>query len=125
MSCLWIQANERLIHNHKLWFVNPCGNDCKLLLHTVGIGSHRLCQILSYLKHICILVNALLSLCRRHLEYVRDEIQILNTGHVIIQIRVIRNVGKFLFAAQWILLNGYSINIDLPLIKLHNAHNRL
>lgn len=45
------------------------------------------------------------------------KVQILDTRYKFIKVRVIRDIGDFLFAAQWIVFHGNIVNENIAGIK--------
>ena len=120
---LGVQAYEGLIHDDDLRVVEPRGNDGQLLLHAVGIGGNGLGQVARQLKGIRVGADTSLPGLGVHAEYVGDEVQIFDAGHVVVQIRIIGDVGHLPLAAQGIGLDGPAVDGDLALVKLQNAHH--
>ena len=52
---------------------------------------------------------------------VGDEIEILKTGHEIIEFWVVWDVGHFLLAADWVFLHGNTVDKDLAFVELKDA----
>ena len=52
---------------------------------------------------------------------VGDEIEILKTGHEIIEFWVVWDVGHFLLAADWVSLHGDTVDEDLAFVELKDA----
>ena len=121
MGCLWIQAHKGFIHHDKLRVVEPCGNDGKLLLHTVGVGGYGLGQIRGQFKGIRKRPNPFLAIPGGDPKNIRDKIQELNASHEIVQIRIIRYVGDFPFAGKRIRFYGYTVNQNISGIETQNT----
>ena len=103
--------------------MEPGGDDGQLLLHAVGVGSDGLRQIGGQFKCIGVFADARLPLICAHAENVGDEIQVLDARHVVVQVGIVRDVGKAPFAFQGIFLDGYPVNGDFSCVKLQNAHH--
>ena len=68
-------------------------NDGQFLLHAVGVRPDGLCQVLRQAKGIAVLPDALRPLCRAYAKNIRNKIKVLDAGHIVVQLRVVRQVG--------------------------------
>ena len=93
-------------------------NNGKLLLHAVGVCPDGLRQILRQAKGIAVLPDALRSLCSAYAKDIRDKIKVLDTGHILVQLRVIRQIGQAALAFQRVLPHGNAVHINFSGIKL-------
>ena len=116
-----IQPHKRLVHHNESGVVQQRRDDGKLLLHAMGIGPDGLRQILGQAELVSILPDALGALLCSYPENIRDEVQILNAGHVFIQLRIIRQIGQPALAFQRIFPHGDAVHPDLSGIELLDA----
>ena len=123
MRGLGIQPHEGFVHEDQLGFVNPCGNNGQLLLHAVGISRDGLPQIAGQLEKLGVLPNAFLPNVRLYSENVRDEVQILDARHELIQVGVIGDIGHLPLAAERVGLNGHTADENLAFVKGLNARH--
>ena len=89
----------------------------------MGIGGNGLGQVRRQFKEVGILADALLAHLGAHAEDVGDEVQILDARHVLVQIRVIGDVGDLLFAFQGLGAHGLAVHQDLPAVKLQDPRH--
>lgn len=78
--------------------MNERGDDGELLLHPVRIRGDHIAQIGRKLKSITVFLDEPLTVCLGYAKEIADEIQVLNAGKMIVQIGIIRNIGKFRLA---------------------------
>ena len=123
MRRLRVKPHERLIHQNQLRIVQPGGNNGQLLLHTVGIGGDGGRKVACQLEQIAVFLYAFLPLCRVNAENIRDEVQVLNPRHKVVEIRVVRNISKTLFAGDRVLADGDAADQDVAGIKPQNSRN--
>ena len=123
MRRLGVKAHKGFVHDDELRLMQPRGDDGQLLLHAVGIGGDRLGQILRQLEGVGVFSDALLPLPRSDAEDIGHEVQVLDARHKVVQVGVVGDVGHLPLAAQGIRLDGLTVNGDLPLIELQNAHH--
>ena len=93
-------------------------NNGKLLLHAVGVCPDGLRQILRQAKSIAVLPDALRPLCGAYAEDVCDKIKVLDAGHILVQLRVVRQIGQAALAFQRVLPHGNTVHINFSGIKL-------
>ena len=105
--------------------MDPRGDDGELLLHAVRIRADRLTEIARELKCVGIRLDARPALRSRDAEDVGNEVQVLDAAHEIVQVRVVRDVGKQLLAGQRLGLDGVPADRDLARVKLQDADGRL
>ena len=91
----------------------------------MGVGGNGLRQIVSQFKQIRVFADTLLPLLRSHAEDIGDKVQILAAGHVVVQIRVVGDIGQLPFACQGICLYRCAIDGDLSLLKGQDPHHSL
>ena len=58
------------------------------------------------------------------MKNIRNKIQIFDSRHVIVQIGIVGDVSKAALAFQRLCPNGFSVNIDLAVVKLQNTCHR-
>ena len=75
-------------------------NDGKLLLHAVGVRPDGLRKFLRQAKGIAVLPDTLHPLCGAYAKDIRNKIKVLDAGHILVQLRVIRQVGQAPLAFQ-------------------------
>ena len=105
--------------------MQPRGDDGQLLLHAVGVGGDGLGQIVRQLKAGCVVPDTRLPVIGADAENVRDEVQVLDTAHEVVQVGVVGDVRDLPLAGQRLRLDGFSVNGDLPGVELQNPHHRL
>ena len=66
-------------------------------------------------------MNARLAVSCTDDEDIGDEVQKLDTRHIIIQVRIIGDISNLLFAGQGLIAHGVSIDRDFARVKLQNA----
>ena len=120
---LWVKAHKGFVHEDKLRLVEPRGDDDQLLLHAVGIGRDGLRQIAGQLKGVRVPADALAPQSGIHAENVRDEVQILDTRHVLVQVGIVRNVGNLPLAFQRLFPNGIAADVNFSRVELQNARH--
>ena len=91
----------------------------------MGVGGNGLRQIVSQFKQIRVFADTLLPLLRSHAEDIGDKVQILAAGHVVVQIRVVGDIGQLSFACQGVCLYRYAVDGDLSLFKGQDTHHSL
>ena len=123
MGGLGVQAHKRLVHEDQLRLMKPGGNDGQLLLHTVGIGADGLVQAGCQLEGLRQLIDPLGPLLGGDPKDIRHKIQVLDAGHKIVEVRVIRDVGHLLFAGQGVSLDGHPVHQNLAAVKLQDARH--
>ncbi len=84
--------------------VDPGGEDGQLLLHAVGIGGDGLSQVIGQLEQVGVVPDAFLSVAGTDPEDIRDEVEILDAGHEVVQVGIVRNVRQLPLAGQGIFL---------------------
>lgn len=102
----------------------PRRNDRQLLPHAVGIGGNGPGKISGEFKDVGIFTDTGLSVCCADAKNIRNEVQIFDAGHVVVQIGVIRYVSNLTLAGQRIGFDGLPVYPDFTLVKLQNAHHR-
>ena len=122
---LWVETDERLIHQNKLWLVQPRRDDGELLLHAVGVRRDGLGEVARQLEEARVLADALLPRPRLHVEDISNEIEVLDARHELVEVGVIWNVGEHFLAGDGIVLNGVSADRDLAGIELLDADDGL
>ena len=65
-----------------------------------------------------------LPVCGVDIENIRNEIQIFDSCHVIVQIRIIRDVGKAALTFQRLCPDGFAVNINFSGVKLQDTCHR-
>ena len=105
--------------------VAPRGDDGELLLHAVGVRRDGLGEVARQLKGVRVLPDALAPLRCADAEDVRDEVQVFFAGHIVVKVRIIRNVREDALAAERIGADVLPADGDLPGIELQNADDRL
>ena len=122
---LGVKPHEGLVHDNELRVVEPCGDDGELLLHAVGIGGDGLRQIARQLEKLRVFPDTRLPRGGVHAEHIGDEAQILDAGHVVVQIRVVGDVRQLPLAAQRVGSDGAAAHGDLAAVELQDPHRRL
>ena len=117
----WIQPHKRLVHNQQLRFMDQSRHQRQLLLHTVGVSADQFSQIIRDLKHLTVPADSLLSLLLAYTVYIGDKIQIADSSHEFIKIRIIRNISHDFFTSQGLLFHGHPFYQNFPFIKIKNA----
>ena len=125
MGRLGVKPHEGLIHDDELGLVQPRGDNGQLLLHAVGVGGNGLGQIVRQLEPRRVVPDADLPVGGADAEDVGDEIQVLDAAHKVVQVGVVGDVGNLPLAGQRLILDGLTVNGDLPRVELQNAHHRL
>ena len=97
------------------------GNDRQLLLHAVGVGGHRLGQIVCQLKGVGQTPDALPPFPGADSEDISHKIQKLDACHELVQIGIVRDISQLRLAGERILLHGSAVHIDLAAVVLQNA----
>ena len=118
---LRIKPDKRLIKYEKLRLVDQRRDDRHLLLHAMRVGSDQVSQGIRHLKEIRVPLYAFFPLGGADTEYIRDKIQILDPGQILIEIRVVRDICRDLLALHWLILHGMTVYIDFSLGKIQNA----
>ena len=77
-------------------------------------------QIAGQVEQVRVFFDPRLAVGLRHAEDIRHEVQIFDAGEELVQVRVIRNVGQLLLAAERIGLDGLAVDVDLALLKLQD-----
>ena len=57
-------------------------------------------------------------LCGAYAKDIRNKIKVLDTGHILVQLRVIRQIGQAALAFQRVLPHGNAVHINFSGIKL-------
>ena len=120
-----IQPHEGLVHEDQPGLVDPCGDDRQLLFHAVGVGGDGLGQIGGQLEPVPHGPDHLLSLRGGNGEDVRDEVQILDPAHEVVEIGIVRDVGDGPLDRHGILTHGRPVHADLPAVKGQNPRHGL
>jgi len=58
-----------------------------------------------------------------HAENVRNEVQIPDTRHVLVQVWIVRDIGDFPLAFQRLFPNGIAADVNFSRVKLQNARH--
>ena len=114
---LGVQSHERLVQHQQLRRVNQCGDAGQLLLHSLGIGADEIAQIAGNLKQVGIPFDALFPFLSAKAKDICHKAQVLDTCKVIIQIGIIWNVSGHLLAGDGLVLNGMTVDSDIPSVK--------
>ena len=122
---LGVQPHKRLVHDDQFGVMEPGGDDGQLLLHAVGIGGNGLGQVRRQLKEVSVLADALLPGLGVYTKNVRNEVQVLDARHVLVQVRIVGNVGHIPLAVQRLGADGLAVHDDFPGVKLQNARHCL
>ena len=93
-------------------------NDGQLLLHAVGVCPDGLCQVRRQAKGIAILPDALRTLCSAYAKNVCNKIKVLDTDHIIVKLRIVRQVGQTALAFQRVVPHGNAVHINFSGFKL-------
>ena len=112
---------QRFIHKDQFRLMQPCGNNRQLLLHAVGIGGDGLRQIACQFKKVSVFTDTCLPVRGADIKNIRNEIQIFNSRHVIIQIGIIGDISKAALTFQRLRPDGFAVNINFSGVKLQNA----
>ena len=118
---LGVQAHKGLVHQDEPGLVDPGGDQGQLLLHAVGEGGDGLGQVPLDAQHLGIGVDPLPADRGLHPVDVADEVQKADAAHVLIDIRVVRDIGHALLAGQGLGDDVPAVDADLPLIKGQDA----
>ena len=89
------------------------------------VRADGLTEIARELKRIGIRLDARPALRGRDAEDVGNEVQVLDAAHEIVQIRIVRDVGKQLLAGQRLCFDRVTANRDLARVELQDADGRL
>ena len=89
----------------------------------MGIGGDGLGQVLRQLEKSGVLADAVLPVGSADAEDVRHKVQIFDAGHVVVQVRVIRDIGKGPLALQRLGPDGLAVHIDFPLVELQDTRH--
>ena len=88
----------------------------KLLFHTMGIRRNQIPKGFRYFKFIPVPLDPFLPLFCRNLENIGNKVQILDACQILIQIRIIRNICRHLFAHKRIIMKADSSDPNLSRI---------
>ena len=97
------------------------GDEGDLLLHAVGAVGDGLGQVVGHAQEFPILPDAGGAVCLGHAVYVGHKVQVLQAGEKIVQVRIVRYVGKLLLAGQGLFLDGMPGHKNIALGQLENA----
>ena len=95
------------------------GNYGQLLLHAVRIAAYGVGQAPLQVEELRILADAVPSGVRAYTEYVRDEVEVLDACHELVQIRVVRYVRGDLLARHRLPCNGVAVYGYLTFVEVH------
>ena len=96
-------------------------DDGKLLLHAVGICADGLAECIGQVEPLAVNAGALRPCGIADPIDIRDKIKVLDAGHVLIKLWVIRQIGQFLLCLKWFLLHRNSIHQNLAAVRLQDA----
>ena len=96
-------------------------NNGKLLLHAVGVRPDGLRQVLRQAKGIAVLPGALRPLCGAYAEDIRNKIKVLDAGHIVVKLRVVRQIGQTALAFQRVVPHRNAVHINFSGIELLDA----
>ena len=111
---LGVKTHKGLIHQQQFGVVQQGRQDGQLLLHAVGIGADRLGQVPCQLKQSAVFLDPFCPQRPRHPKYIPDEVEVLDAGHVLVQVGVIGDVGHPPLAGQRVGADGYPVHQDIP-----------
>ena len=116
-----VEADEGLIHYNELRLVYERRDERQLLLHAVGVGGHRLGEVVGQLEEVGVFVYPLVARVGRHAVDVRDEVEVFDAGEEVVEVRVIRDVGDVPFALQRLGLDALAADVYLSGVELEYA----
>ena len=116
-----VQPHERLIHQDEFGRVEQCRQNGQLLLHAVGVRADGLAQRFGQRKTLAVHPYPLGAGSLADAEHIRNEIQILDTGHVAIKGRVIRQIGQLTLGRKRVVPHGTAVHPHLAAIRLQDA----
>ena len=116
-----VETDERFIHNDELRPVKKGGDECQLLLHAVRVGANGLCQIFCDFKQIGISADPFLPFPLRNSVNIRDKIEIADSGEKIVKIRIVRNIGQFLFAGDGLFADRKPADFHAALLEAEDT----
>lgn len=116
-----IQPHKGLVHEDQLGIVEQGGDEGDLLLHAVGAVGDGLGQVVGHAQELAILPDAGGAVCLGHAVYVGHKVQVLQAGEEIVQVWIVRYVGKLLLAGQGLFLDGMPGHKNIALGQLENA----
>ena len=120
-----IKSHKGFIHKYELGFVYQSRNDGKLLLHSVGIGGNGHGKTVGQLKGVGIFCYAFVSFPAADTENIGDEIQKFNTGHIFVNVGIVRDIGHLFFTSERICFYGFSVDKNFSAVKRENSRNSL
>ena len=100
-------------------------DDGQFLSHAVGVGGHQIPQYGIDSKVLRLSSDALLPRLCGHPIDVRQEIQVLNACQVLIDVRIVRNIGRHLFTGHRLGAHVFAVHQNLPLVEVVDSHHRL
>ena len=90
----------------------------------MGIGCDHLSQAGSHLKKLPVSFHPFPAFFGRNPVDIRNKIDVLVTGQMLIKIRIVRDVGHLPFSLQGMGPDRLSMDQDLPLFKTVDANHR-
>ena len=87
----------------------------------MGVCPDRLRKVLRQAKGIAVLPDALHPLCGAYTKDIRNKIKVLDAGHILVQLRVIRQVGQAALAFQRVIPYRNTVHINFAGIELLDA----
>ena len=105
-----VQPHKGLVHEDELRLVEQGRDDGQLLLHAVGVCADGLGQVLREVELVAVGPDALGTLPCPHRKDIRDEVQVLDAGHVFVQVRVVRQIGQPPLAFQRVILHRDAVH---------------
>ena len=124
MRSLRVKAYKGFIQNQQLRRMHKRRNERRFLLHAVGIRADQPTQAFLHLKCRGIACDTLLPLSLRNAEHVRNEIDVLHARQIIVQLRIVRDVGCNCFAGHRLFLHRHAADADFPFLKAQCADCR-
>ena len=128
MARLGIESDERFVHDDEFGLMDPGRDRGELLLHAVGVGRNRLPEIAGQIERVRVAADPLRALGRSHAVHVGYEIQVFRTAHILVQVRIVRDIGELLLAGDGIGLDRGPVDQDFSRVKAqdpgHGAQGR-
>lgn len=88
---------------------------------TTATFGNRQCQVIGHTQEPAVIPDALRPVLPTDAVDVGHKIQVLDPSQKLIQIRIVRHVGKLPFTADGIRPDGFPINQNLPLVKAQDT----
>ena len=116
-----VQPDEGFIHQDQFGRMEQRRDDGQLLLHAVGVVPDGLGQRPGQAEALPVHPHPLGAGRVRHPEDVRDEIEVLDAGHVMVKVGVIGQIGQLPLGGKRVLPHRDAVHPHLAAVRLEDA----